>query len=343
MSFLPTDELFDTSMTDHSWTEGAYDYHSLLDAAERQLAQGHVIGSTLSDRSALTATDRMLVNKLMKEFWAMFNKQWSANIKLRGEGSVLRTQSISNQKSDSIDNGHGNCRQQGQKHSRTDEDRNSPNDERRNAKQAKPSSAINKDLLKGPFACPYRKHDSRKYNHSDPLWRTCALNGFSTIPQLKAHLNRNHRSFQCQRCKNPFADDEGGHFHCVAVESSILNNSESETNVSRAAEQELCGLKKAYQKQSGADRWKEMYQIMFPEEEIPEPYFEAIQQETLGSVDLDELSKYEAYSRRELLRVFRNALEMAIARETRPLEHRMRSRLISMIREFQEPVFSTAC
>jgi hypothetical protein len=68
--------------------------------------------------------------------------------------------------------------------------------------------------------------------------------------------------------------------------------------------------------------------------------FEAIRDDIIRSPESEELASYEEYSRRELPRFFRSALEAAIADEAQPLEERLRSRLVGMIQDCQDRVFS---
>ena len=68
--------------------------------------------------------------------------------------------------------------------------------------------------------------------------------------------------------------------------------------------------------------------------------FEAIQDNIMRSPESEELTSYEEYSRRELPRLFRDALEAAIADEAQPIEERLRSQLVGMIQDCQDRVFS---
>ena len=69
--------------------------------------------------------------------------------------------------------------------------------------------------------------------------------------------------------------------------------------------------------------------------------FEPVQDEAIQSPASFELSNYEEYSRHELPRVFRSALETVINNAAQPLEEQVRSQLVSMIQECQDLVFST--
>jgi hypothetical protein len=69
--------------------------------------------------------------------------------------------------------------------------------------------------------------------------------------------------------------------------------------------------------------------------------FEPVQDEAIQSPASFELSNYEEFSRQELPRVFRGALEAVINTAAQPLEEQLRSQLVSMIQECQDRVFSS--
>jgi hypothetical protein len=69
--------------------------------------------------------------------------------------------------------------------------------------------------------------------------------------------------------------------------------------------------------------------------------FEPIQEESMASPDSQQLSNYEEFSRQELPRFFRAALEEAIDKNTQPIEEKLKSHLVDMIRDCQDRVFST--
>lgn len=54
-----------------------------------------------------------------------------------------------------------------------------------------------------------------------------------------------------------------------------------------------------------------------------------------------ELSNYEKYTRRELPKIFRTALETIIDNETQPIEERLKAQLMSLIEDCQERVLSS--
>ncbi|KAH8589251.1 hypothetical protein B0O99DRAFT_725623 [Bisporella sp. PMI_857] len=109
-----------------------------------------------------------------------------------------------------------------------------------------------------------------------------------------------------------------------------------------AIERRLKSRKKARPNQTGEERWKEIYQILFPQEQVPSAFFEPVQ-DTVGvqSPDSEELANYEEYSRRELPRIFRSALEAAVNDEAQAIEGQLRTQLVEMIQDCQARVFSS--
>ncbi|KAF8858161.1 hypothetical protein BDZ45DRAFT_743595 [Acephala macrosclerotiorum] len=168
------------------------------------------------------------------------------------------------------------------------------------------------------FACPYRKRDPRKYCLQN--WRPCALTPLETVARVKGHLYRHHRIFPCQRCKELFKDQDAVNLHLKEPKGCELRDVEH------------------------ADG-KDIYKLLFPNEMIPNPYFEAVQEDLVLSPDSRELADYEEYCRRELPRDFRAALEEIVHNESQPIEESivnqlMNGRLVNIIRDCQDRVFS---
>jgi hypothetical protein len=61
----------------------------------------------------------------------------------------------------------------------------------------------------------------------------------------------------------------------------------------------------------------------------------------MASPDSQQLSNYEEFSRRALPQIFRAAPEKAINEKTQPIEEKLKSQLVGMIRDCQDSVFST--
>ncbi|PMD41919.1 hypothetical protein L207DRAFT_426360, partial [Hyaloscypha variabilis F] len=272
----------------------------------------------------------------MGEFWTVFNQEWSANIRRRTESPSTPSSSVSGPKSQQ------SAQNSNKKHKRTtysDQDR-LPDDDNENEGPKRPrrSAPLPEDAneCQHKFSCPYRKHRPRIYNHLDRRWRSCALTPFSTIARVKGHLYRHHRIFQCRRCSKLFKDEDALQSHFMAIDPCGLQESVAAEGITPALEKQLRSRKKTSKAQTEDERWQEIYRILFPMEIVPSSAFEPVQDEAIQSPASFELSNYEEYSRHELPRVFRSALETVINNAAQPLEEQVRSQLVSMIQECQD-------
>ncbi|CAG8955158.1 hypothetical protein HYFRA_00007174 [Hymenoscyphus fraxineus] len=288
----------------------------------------------------LSPMRRQIVDRIMKEFWIIFNQEWSASFQKHSGGSPQSTSSSVSQHNSKAKKQSGH--QQG-KRCREDENNEDPEeDEGRDSKRPRldlsPHKAPENHLK---FACPYRKHNPRTYCHRFRRWRCCALSPLDTIARVKGHLYRYHRISQCPRCKTLHAGPDDLEQHTLAVKSCELNHEPPAEGITDSIEKKLKSRKKAHRAQSQAERWQELYRILFPGEEVPSPYYETTRDDIICSPESEELASYEEYSRRELPRFFQSALETAIATEAQPIEERLRSQLVGMIQDCQDRVFAT--
>lgn len=136
------------------------------------------------------------------------------------------------------------------------------------------------------FACPYRKHDRRKYCVQN--WGPCALTPQKTVARVKlttassticpkliyyrGHLYKYHQVHECQRCKGLFKSSAELDTHIEAIAGCEARPfmGPCEGITSKVKKRLQC-RKKAFPGQSEADRWKDIYQILFPNEELPSP------------------------------------------------------------------------
>ncbi|KAH6708791.1 hypothetical protein BKA61DRAFT_678648 [Leptodontidium sp. MPI-SDFR-AT-0119] len=123
------------------------------------------------------------------------------------------------------------------------------------------------------YSCPYRKHNRQRYNiHTH---RTCALSGFSSIARVKEHLYRTHRaSIQCPRCSLQFRDQKAlkTHLRSIAVCNYVAGQPVEGFELD--VEEKLKRRRKTAADQTDAERWEEIYRLLFPGQSVPSPYFE---------------------------------------------------------------------
>ena len=122
-----------------------------------------------------------LVNRVMEEFWVIFNQTWSANITQHaGDSSTAPSfpmggTGLSGQTTSGTSH---------RKRQRSDDDEGPPDENNEKRPQQPEKSPKSIDPGDQPrFACPFRKHNPRRYNvHSHSV---CALSSWETIARVK--------------------------------------------------------------------------------------------------------------------------------------------------------------
>jgi hypothetical protein len=168
--------------------DGVYDTGS--EAAELEshfsriwtsLASGYCIGQDLLDM-VLERTRVELLEGIMQQFWMYVNQRMGGGIRMHADPSstsqTARSGSLNGStRTSNLGSGKRVWENEGQEFPEDDDD------ERRAKKLRTP--AVSRDALEesAQFACPYRKHDPRKYNVRD--WATCALSPLRTVARVK--------------------------------------------------------------------------------------------------------------------------------------------------------------
>lgn len=118
------------------------------------------------------------------------------------------------------------------------------------------------------FACPFLKHNPRKY-------QSCMGRMWPAVHRVKEHLYRRHQlpEFQCLRCYKTFTNSDGLNIHhkqpipCDVVDHKVADG---------ISQLQVMRLKSRRRNRfaSEEDKWRDMYKIVFPLEEIPpSPYY----------------------------------------------------------------------
>jgi hypothetical protein len=140
------------------------------------------------------------------------------------------------------------------------------------------------------FACPFRKHDPQKYALHGPHTR-CALAQLPTLSRVKfvslglslhlagladqilrEHLYRYHLApIHCMRCWAQFRsnDELNDHLRVRAESLCSTRGGPKPEGITAAQERLLRIRKKSSRSQTEADRWMDMYKILFPEDPCP--------------------------------------------------------------------------
>ena len=178
---------FDTDSTwsgeESDWEDDGIDPNELL----AQMIQD----SEVAVRPLLTPMKRELVDDIMKEFWIIFNQEWSANVRNCSGTPNSGSSSVSpNNGETGNEPNKDNAGQKRQRHN-DEGDEDFDGDGKRDPKHPRIESPPDVSQEKRRFACPYRKHDPRTYCHRIRCWRPCALTPLETIARVKCVSSEN--------------------------------------------------------------------------------------------------------------------------------------------------------
>ncbi|KAG6367456.1 hypothetical protein INS49_001646 [Diaporthe citri] len=167
--------------------------------------------------------------------------------------------------------------------------------------------AVDNEIVE--FACPFLKHNPRKYGQI----RSCSASGWKAIFRLKEHLYRCHRlpSFQCIRCRMIFKSSEKLLQHSQAdIACNVVRDDSTQEGISNEQLMKLKSRKRSREASSEHDRWIHVYKILFPDDYlIPSPYF---QRGNSGKGQESLLTALREHVSRELPRLIRPRLEESV-------------------------------
>ncbi|KAI0528003.1 heterokaryon incompatibility protein-domain-containing protein [Xylaria bambusicola] len=137
------------------------------------------------------------------------------------------------------------------------------------------------------FACPYYKHSPATWKNELPCsgW-------WISVHRLKEHLFRWHAlpKYECDRCHEHFEDMDTLQSHKHAAEPCQPKAAPVREGFDQAQDRDLKS-----QGTDGTDEeiWQKMYQILFPREAVPSPYYDKIQRnEELQQRGMEESGHY---------------------------------------------------
>ncbi|KAH6847597.1 hypothetical protein B0I37DRAFT_147976 [Chaetomium sp. MPI-CAGE-AT-0009] len=215
------------------------------------------------------------VDQGMRRLWVRYNHDWDALIRQcigegNGDSGQYREYSgrVHNGASSSYGTGNGlrlNVRSLGQ-------DEWEEGEEGEGYPGPSPLSQRSSGSPK-KFACPFRKRDPLTYNIQDH--EVCAIRSWSTISRLKEHLYRRHYKTHCQRCKQTFSDARKLEQHEMSVTGCEVLDIVPPGDITTYQEKQLKSRKHTTRRQTDEEKWRDIYRLLFPGEEIPSPYPEA--------------------------------------------------------------------
>jgi hypothetical protein len=175
------------SQDETDWDES--DLENSLDRDSFHLTGGKISGHDDKGKTVvkpvLTQVKQDLIDRLMEEFWIIFNQDWAGNIRKRDATAGSATTFASPSASYSRSPEKSSSGRSTGKRPREDDDNQRPNDRDREGPKWRrdflsPSDSTENSLK---FSCPYRKHDPRKYCVQN--WGPCALTPQRTVARVK--------------------------------------------------------------------------------------------------------------------------------------------------------------
>lgn len=232
---------------------------------------------SIQDEAAITSIwdplHQGLIERVMEVFWVIFNQKWSFKGYQYGSGgssgSSHNTESASRSQHKSSMEASSMYRRKRQKGSAEYSDDNQDDNRRRPRKlPARYSDCYSNDR----FACPFRKCNPSKY--SIYAHRVCALSNWGTIARVKEHLYRCHQAgFYCKRCWQTFQSQSLLDLHMMvdAVNICQIKEGQPPDGLTPETERALRRRAKSSPDQTEAERWKNIYKLLFPTHDVPSP------------------------------------------------------------------------
>jgi hypothetical protein len=242
-----------------------------------------------------------LVDRVMDEFWIMFNRGAGMGLRVRAREPPGTSES-SSEPTRSTTSSNGTSLQPSQRKRQRgndddpDDDNNNPNNNNQND-LGKPHQSYHssRTFESKRFACPFLKHDPRTYNIYSH--RVCSLSHWDKISRVKyaiapfkpklltsavnfiliiyrEHLYRSHQmASHCKRCWRTFKTEGelDSHMTVSAADICQVQPGHPPEGITQENQKRLRSRKKASPNQSDEDRWKDIYRLIFPNEEVPSP------------------------------------------------------------------------
>lgn len=148
----------------------------------------------------LTPMKRAFVDRLMNEFWVIFDQRMDNKFRKCPNNSTSSAGNGSAFSSTGSSQHQNTATEKKRSRNRASGDDELPGDDKRDSKRSRntPGNAVDMEE-DNKFACPYRKHNPRKYcvQYTRQRWRHCALKSFPTISRLKFVIREQLLQHQC--------------------------------------------------------------------------------------------------------------------------------------------------
>ncbi|KAH7163798.1 hypothetical protein DER46DRAFT_311762 [Fusarium sp. MPI-SDFR-AT-0072] len=277
-----------------SFHELVSQYESAEDEGTAETSQGSSIADEMPPGNAATAAVMNWFHGWLREWLSPLTRE-----RPNGDGNSQSTNSAST--SQTQNSGSGSSSNASKQKKTTNRPRPVPKRKRRNDdegdknEKSPKSRHVDNTSVTPRLACPYFKRNPRKYGQ--PSWKICAHPGFETIHRLKEHLYRNHSlpKYQCRRCGSDLKTSEALGTHSKQIQAcDPCTSTQDQDRLNEDKLQQLRSKRGMGQNKSEAEKWTEVYKIVFPNDRVPSPYFEDTDQDknTRGFNLCQEFSRF---------------------------------------------------
>ncbi|KAF0329289.1 hypothetical protein GQ607_003598 [Colletotrichum asianum] len=294
-----------------------------------------------SDRLSASAWKRILLDRLMEYFYSVISPSLASEATIQtqaGQRESTRKGVIAGRlMSGSSATQGGQSKENSKRRSEDHEaDRSDDGDEQKRPRLGSSASEVSR------LACPYFKKTPQRYCTSK--WRSCPGPGWETVHRVKEHLYRCHMlPIICPRCQITFETDEERNEHLLMDDICPKKSKNDLDGIDSKQEKLLRSRKKGGKSMSEADKWRDVYLILFPNigpEDIPSPYLD-FGSNADGAEAESAFARYERYLRRELPRKVRQELETRIEQALEPMEENLKSQVVDIVRDAQLSLFQS--
>jgi hypothetical protein len=152
-----------------------------------QVIHDEILCRKIKDQDALiqpvlAPLKQAMVERIMTEFWVIFNQEWSASVRKCAGASSTPSPSAN---SDPTPSKQRASKCTGKRSAEHDDDKSPDEDDDRDPKRPKKTKSQLGDRCDSviKFACPYRKYNPQKYCIRN--WRLCALTPLDSVSRVK--------------------------------------------------------------------------------------------------------------------------------------------------------------
>lgn len=126
---------------------------------------------------------------------------------------------------------------------------------------------------------------------------------------MKEHLYRKHCKVHCPRCKQTFRKASELEAHEMQPQGCEVRNISNPADITAAQEKHLRSKRYTTRYQTEEEKWREVYRLLFPDEEVPSPYPELTADMRQASSETQNNLQFQHFLLTTMPQLFRQTAE----------------------------------